>query len=453
MSTPKDYASDVRGHYEELPYPYRDPAKEGTQYYGGEGFSLPALNHINWAGKRNLRKDTRILIAGDGTGDAAIQFAEACLGGNSEIVAVDLSSKSIEISKARLARRGLTNVTHHHMSLLDVAGSGLGQFDIIECCGVLHHLPDPDAGLRKLAEVLKDDGIMTIMVYAQYGRHAVYMMQEMMRRLTTPEMDRQQRIALARSFLDEVPQTNWLTVKNESFIPDIMFPDGSGIYDLFLHSIDRAYTVPQLYEWTAQAGLHLLDFYSDFEDGSHYHPERYTNSALLKAQLAEKTVAERHALAELMHGSMVKHHFYATKGPRMPAQLGDDMVIAYGPLQSLFTAFLVLLLEKLAKAAVGETVAVLTKPIPNSPALYVVKQPQTEMLLRLIDNQRSVGVILNEAMKISGVAVDMVRPQLAALYHAFKAQNLVFLRHRSVPAYITGPEVVERLKKILPTTA
>ena len=36
-------------------------------------------------------------------------------------------------------------------SLLDLPGGGLGPFDYIDCCGVLHHLPDPAAGLRRAA--------------------------------------------------------------------------------------------------------------------------------------------------------------------------------------------------------------------------------------------------------------------------------------------------------------
>jgi hypothetical protein len=36
----------------------------------------------------------------------------------------------------------------------------------------LHHLPDPQAGLRALCAVLKDDGALALMLYGKYGRTA-----------------------------------------------------------------------------------------------------------------------------------------------------------------------------------------------------------------------------------------------------------------------------------------
>ena len=56
-------------------------------------------------------------------------------------------------------------------------------FDLIVCTGVLHHLLDPDLGLRTLREVLRPQGAMRVMVYARYGRTGIYMMQEYCRLL------------------------------------------------------------------------------------------------------------------------------------------------------------------------------------------------------------------------------------------------------------------------------
>lgn len=35
---------------------------------------------------------------------------------------------------------------------------------------------------------------------------------------------------------------------------------GTGVYDLFLHARDRAYRVPEVVDFTAQAGLRLVTF-------------------------------------------------------------------------------------------------------------------------------------------------------------------------------------------------
>ena len=43
-----------------------------------------------------------------------------------------------------------------------------GKFDLIQCSGVLHHLPDPQYGLNILSNFLAPGGGMALMVYARY---------------------------------------------------------------------------------------------------------------------------------------------------------------------------------------------------------------------------------------------------------------------------------------------
>ena len=49
-----------------------------------------------------------------------------------------------------------------------------GQYDRIECTGVLHHLKDPEAGFRRLAACLKPGGVIQVMVYAEGNREDIY---------------------------------------------------------------------------------------------------------------------------------------------------------------------------------------------------------------------------------------------------------------------------------------
>jgi 2-polyprenyl-3-methyl-5-hydroxy-6-metoxy-1,4-benzoquinol methylase len=65
-----------------------------------------------------------------------------------------VSSASLAIAKKRAEIRGLTNIAWIHDSLLNLGRLGLGKFDYINCVGVLHHLENPDDGLRALLEVL-----------------------------------------------------------------------------------------------------------------------------------------------------------------------------------------------------------------------------------------------------------------------------------------------------------
>ena len=76
----------------------------------------------------------------------------------------------------------MDNLQIHHLDIERVSDLGIS-FDQIVCTGVLHHLADPDEGLRALRNVLKPDGAMQLMVYAPYGRTGVYMLQEFCRRI------------------------------------------------------------------------------------------------------------------------------------------------------------------------------------------------------------------------------------------------------------------------------
>jgi len=448
-TTPQNFSAEVRGHYEDLPYPYCDPEKEGEQFHAIDGISADAFNHFGWEGKRDLRNGARILIAGCGTGDMAVSFAEQFLDSTAEIVAIDLSTASLAIAKARLKKRGLSNVTFHHMSILDLPNAGLGEFDIIECSGVLHHLPDPNAGLAVLAQMLKPDGIMAVMVYAHYGRMSIYLVQELMKKLMTPETPRARKIEIAREYLNMVPNGHWLTVNNSNFVDDITWPDGSGIYDLFLHSTDRAYTVPQLYEWAQRAGLTLVDLFGRYTNSSMYNPESYTTSPVLREILAEKPLSERQAIAELMHGNMHLHYFYAAKQPKTPAQLADDMVITYGSMQWLFHSFATAFLQTLATTEIGGKVEGLPRPFPNSPMLSIAKTKHAETLLRLIDGKRTVAELVSAAMRSTGSDIKSAAHDLQQLYNELSSLGMVYLRHQSIPPYITGPEIMQRIRNHL----
>jgi 2-polyprenyl-3-methyl-5-hydroxy-6-metoxy-1,4-benzoquinol methylase len=447
-----DYAAQVRGQYEDYPYPLRDPAQEGNHFQCCDAYSLMGLSHAGWGGKRDLRKGTRILTAGCGTGDAAIMFAEELLGYDAEIIAIDLSTKSLEIAQARMKKRGLTNVTFKHMSILDAPNAGLGQFDIIESSGVLHHLPDPDAGLTALAHMLKDDGMMAVMVYGQYGRMSIYLVQELMKQLITEDMPRAEKIALARDFLNNVPIGHWLTVNNELFKEDISWPDGSGIYDLFLHSHDRAYTVPQIYDWVEGRGLILHELFHTLVDSSLYTPENYNIAPNMVKIFASKSKRERQTIAELLHGNMSKHSFYASKQPRQNAEFADDMVMCYGPLQEMFAHFA----EEFAKIAeqspVGNRLEGKTIPFAAQPNLVIINTTHTAALMRAIDGKRSIGQIVANVAGETGASMNEVRDNLQQLYREYRSRQVVYLRHESIPPYRGGRDIKTRMEKVLGKT-
>src|SRR5262249_16951126 len=139
-----------------------------------------------------------------------------------------------------------------HVNQLPIeCASELGMsFDQIVCTGVLHHLGDPDAGLAALRDVLKPDGVMHLMVYAPYGRTGVYMLQEFCRRLDIRATDAG--IYDLVTALRKLPRNHPL----ERLVQDAPdFQDEAALADALLHPQDRAYSIPQLFDFLRNGGL------------------------------------------------------------------------------------------------------------------------------------------------------------------------------------------------------
>lgn len=298
----------VKAQYEELPYPYRDPQDEKKRLVTGSPSHLAELRHHLFKGGLPAGRPFRVLVAGGGTGDALIMLAQHLADEKVEadIHYLDLSSASRAIAEKRASLRGLTNITFHNGSLLEAGG--LGEFDYIDCCGVLHHLPKPQEGFRALKAALAANGGMGIMVYGTLGRTGVYHMQDMLR-MVAADGPAQARIDTARALLADLPETNWL-MRNPQ-IQDHNESD-AGLFDLLLHSQDRSYTVPELAKEVAEAGLRIVSFI----DPARYQPESYVKDAGIKAALKERDPLERAAFAELAAGNMKKHIVYLTHAER-----------------------------------------------------------------------------------------------------------------------------------------
>jgi len=303
----------VRDQYEAYPYPSRDPADEAKRLIVGSPSSLLEVNHYLFAGRRDFTRPFRALVAGGGTGDATIMLAQqladaakaAGAGPAGEVIYLDLSASSRAVAEARAAARGLTNIRFVTGSLLDVAALHLGPFDYIDCCGVLHHLPDPDAGLAALAAVLAEDGGMGVMVYGTYGRSGIYALQAALRTLVG-ERPLAEQVSFARRLLGSLPATN-LFARNP-ILRDHAGSDAE-LVDLLLHSQDRSYTVPQIADLVAGAGLNLISFVEPLR----YDPATDLRDPVLLRQLAGLAPLERAALAEQLAGNLKTHVFYLSR--------------------------------------------------------------------------------------------------------------------------------------------
>jgi len=297
----------VAAQYEALPYPQRDPADEKKRLVTGSPSHLLEVEHYVFGGRR--AGPIRALVAGGGTGDAAIMLAQQLedRGEGGAVVHLDLSAASQAIARARAEARGLSNLSFVQASLLELPRLGLGRFDYVDCCGVLHHLEDPAAGLAALAGALTEDGGMGLMLYGAYGRTGVYPLQGALRRLA-PADAVPDKLALARRLLAELPEGNWF--RRNPHLADHASGD-AGLYDLLLHARDRAYTVPEVSALVDGAGLRL----AGFTPGWRYDPARLLRDPELRARAARLAPVERAALAEELAGDAKTHILYVARRP------------------------------------------------------------------------------------------------------------------------------------------
>lgn len=296
---------DLRAQYEAYPYPARDPADEKKRLITGSPSHLDEVNHFVFGGRLDHAKPLDVLVAGGGTGDGTIMIAQqmADAGNPGTVTYLDLSDASRAVAEARAKARGLTNLRFLRGSLLEL--EGLGAFDYIDCCGVLHHLDSPPAGLRSLERALKPGGGMGIMVYAPLGRTGVYPMQAALRAMTAG-MTPPEKVALARRLLGQLPATNWLN--RNPFLSDHQTSDAN-LYDLLLHSCDRPYGVPELVELAESAGLAV----AALVEPARYQPTTWVKDPRILKRLDGLSWLERAAWAEQVSGSMTKHIAYLVR--------------------------------------------------------------------------------------------------------------------------------------------
>jgi SAM-dependent methyltransferase len=240
-------AAEVQDFYERYPYPRPIDSLENYRRLWQDQERHRADYHLFWPAKP-YSEDQSILVAGCGTSQAA---KHAMRWPAAQVTGIDFSATSVRCTEELKRKYNLRNLDVHQLPI-ERASELATSFDQIVCTGVLHHLADPDAGLSALRSVLKQDGAMHLMVYAPYGRTGIYMLQEFCRRIGIAATDEGIRDLVAA--LKSLPPGHPL----ESLLreaPD--FRHEAALADALLHPQDRAYSVPQLFDFLDRGDLLL----------------------------------------------------------------------------------------------------------------------------------------------------------------------------------------------------
>lgn len=445
-----NYLTKVREQYENYPYPKRDPLVEKSTVFVTTTEHIGNISHYCFSGKRDLREGARCLVAGGGTGDAAIFLAEQLRDTKGEVVYVDLSLASMDIARERAKIKGLTNITWHQQSLLDLPDMDIGHFDYINCCGVLHHLENPSAGLNALKSMLTDDGAMAIMVYAKYGRTAIYQMQELMRLINKGENNLQQCVDNTHLTLAELPESNWYKRDEHKWKNDLDDLGDIEIYDLFLHSQDRAYTVLEVYQWLNDCKLNMVSFTGFSGTKLKYAIHNYLKNENLTKFIEKTSLQQQQAMAELINGNIKTHTFYVSKKSNTLADYLDVSMIPYftfqfAPPDTLFND-----LNK------NPTKTIKLKLGNNIEPLELAQSKYTRYILRYLDGNRTLGEIIQQIKSNftsdSNFNENALLDDYNTLYSKFFSYELMLLRSKDIKRYKTHKQLVaETLKRNRPS--
>jgi len=317
-------AQEVRDFYDHYPYPRPIDTLEKYRRLWQDQQRRRADYHLFWPA-RPYKEDQFILIAGCGTSQAA---KHALRWPAAQVTGIDCSATSVRHTQELNEKYNLNNLHVHALAIERVNDLGMS-FDQIVCTGVLHHLADPDAGLSALRSVLKPDGAMHLMVYAPYGRTGIYMLQEFCRRVGIHATDVEIRDLIGA--LSALPSGHPL----ESLLraaPD--FRHEAALADALLHPQDRAYSVPQLFDFIEKGGL-------TFGRWIRQAPYTVHCGAIAKipqaARMARLSLEEQYAAIELFRGTMVRHSVVAYRNDSASSSqdvsFASDAWLGYVPIR------------------------------------------------------------------------------------------------------------------------
>lgn len=375
---------EVQNFYERYPYPppvdsldryrqlWQDPRKRRADF------------HLFWPA-RPYREDFSILVAGCGTSQAA---KHALRWPKANVIGIDFSATSVGRTEELKRKYNLHNLEVHQLAI-ERASELQTSFDQIICTGVLHHLADPDAGLRTLRQILKPDGAMHLMVYAPYGRTGIYMLQEFCRLLGIRATDQGIRDLIAA--LGMLPPGHPLEhLLREA--PD--FRQEAALADALLHPQDRAYSVPQLFDFIKKGGL----TFDRWIKQAAYSVRCGVISKIPQfSRLAQLPPEEQFAALELFRGTMVRHSVIVNRdGSGAPQRIAfsGDAWLRFTPIRMPDT---ICVQERLPPGAA----AVLINRTQTYRDLYLPISAAEQRLFDAIDGRSSIDELMARTLPAS----------------------------------------------------
>ena len=389
MSMSKVSADPVGEFYTRHPYPPPLENLDRARDLFQDQNVHRAEHHLFWPHKE-YRPDIEVLVAGCGTWQAA---KYALCHPAARVVAIDISSTSLDQTERLKEKYDLTNLEIRHLPIESAADLD-HQFDMIISTGVLHHLVDPDAGLRALRSLVKPDGAMYLMLYASYGRIGVRMIQDYCRKLGVGTS--QQEIDDLRGVLSTLSQYHPLVLMMRGSRDGL---NAEHLVDAVLNPRDRTYTVPQLFDFIERNDLLLTRWYWQAPYSPFCGVISKTPHAARLAALAER---DQYAQMELWRGLIVNHDIVVHPGDvdkdSLKVRFDDERYLRYVPVRRAWTTCVE---NDLPPGAAG----VLLNQTNLFPDIFLPVNALEKGMYEAIDGRRSISGILEEVNEKKASAV------------------------------------------------
>ena len=260
----------VKDQYEENPY----PRWRYTNITPKNDF-LSILNNAIRPNKINTNNQNiaeNVLIAGCGTGQQLVSKTSYA---NSNIVAIDLSLSSLAFAKRKMQELNQKNIEFLQGDILSL-NSLNKKFNVIECVGVLHHLKNPDEGLRILLNILEPKGYLKLGLYSEYARKHIIELKKFVQKHKF-----ESNIRDIRNFRELAKNNN-----NDNSFKKINFNfdfySTSSLRDLIFHVQEHRYTIPKIQDLLKKFDLEFLGFTNSSikKEYSKIYPEDLKNTSL-----------------------------------------------------------------------------------------------------------------------------------------------------------------------------
>uniref|UniRef100_B8HPB0 Methyltransferase type 11 n=1 Tax=Cyanothece sp. (strain PCC 7425 / ATCC 29141) TaxID=395961 RepID=B8HPB0_CYAP4 len=303
-----DITAAVQRLYDTYPFPPEPLLDEPPPGYNWRWHWQAAYSFCT--GRKPAQDKVRILDAGCGTGVGTEYLCH--LNPQAQITAIDLSAKALSVAQTRCQKSGATNVQFHHLSLVDVDQLA-GEFELINCVGVLHHLSDPIAGIQALAKKLAPGGLMHIFVYGELGRWEIKLMQEAIALLQGEQRgDYTDGVQVGRQIFAALPDNNRLKLREQQRWSMENQRDEC-FADMYVHPREVDYTIDSLFELIAASGLEFVGF----SNPQTWQLERLLAKVPALVQRANQlTEPQRYRLIELLDPEAIAHYeFFLTRPP------------------------------------------------------------------------------------------------------------------------------------------